>query len=292
MMSGISLNSPLAKPVSSLETAGYRAMDNEQSYYVYHKAPKPVAQVLLAGHFVMERLFAYAAWMRWARYLAEHNLSALRFDYRGCGESTGAFHHFTLRSWLEDCRAWHQFLRQQQPDLPIVLCGIGMGGLLMSNLFSEGLGDAMLLWSPSASGSDALRDTIIRRMATEMANAAGGKPKTWADYKAQFEQGQSIQGGGYTLTPELWSGAAQMKFVTPEGGREQGKDATGRPWKIVKLGMGHIPLIPGGGIWQALNPKVHVRIRRVPLNPDLSSFYRQNTEWLQSELVTRKQEVA
>jgi pimeloyl-ACP methyl ester carboxylesterase len=278
------LESGLAKPLNSVEQAGYIDIEGERGYYVMHRAAKPVAQVLLAGHFAMERLFSYAPWMRWARYLAEHNISALRFDYRGCGESTGAFKDFTLASWLQDCRLWHAFLKEQQPEVPILVCGLGMGGLLTSHLFGEGIGAGMLLWSPSSSGSDALRDTILRQVATAMANPEPGQPRSWQDYKAKLDQGEPMQAGGYTLTPALWTEAAEMNLILPEADRSAGTDVSGRPWKVVKLGLAHVPLIPAGGIWQALNPKVHVRIRRVPLNPDLRRFYAENIEWIHSVL--------
>lgn len=60
-------------------------------YTVLHQAKDRVARVLLAGRFASERYFAYHTWVRWARYLAERRIEALRFDYRGMGESTGVF---------------------------------------------------------------------------------------------------------------------------------------------------------------------------------------------------------
>ena len=271
--------SNLARPLAATETADYREVGGEQVYCVLHRSHAPVAQILLPGHFVTERPFAYALWTRWARCLADHGVSALRFDYRGCGESTGEFQHFTLRSWLEDCRAMYDFLKTQNPRLPVVLGGIGLGGLLSSQLFHEGLGDAMLLWSPSATGAAALRDTLLRRLAFDMTGT--GRSKTWADYEASLQQGESIEGAGYTLTSALWREASAMKLVLPDGGQEK-PDARGRSWKVVKLGQPHVPLIPGGGLWQALNPGL--RMRFAPLNPDLRAFYGENAQWILSKL--------
>jgi pimeloyl-ACP methyl ester carboxylesterase len=50
----------------------------------------------------------------------------LRFDYRGCGESPGAFEDFTLADWLEDVLAMLDSV-----DGPVVLAGSSMGGWLM-----------------------------------------------------------------------------------------------------------------------------------------------------------------
>ena len=278
-MSSTRTQTKFAKPTAGTETAGYLDVAGEQVYYVWHRSQAPIAQILLPGHFVTERPFAYALWARWARCLSDHGISALRFDYRGCGESTGEFSNFTMRSWLEDCRAMHDFLKGQAPQLPLVLGGIGLGGLLSSQLFHEGLGNAMLLWSPSATGAAALRDTLLRRLAFDMTSS--GRPKTWADYEASLQNGESIEGAGYTLTSALWRDATAMKLAVPDGGQDK-PDARGRSWKVVKLGQPHVPLIPGGGLWQALNPGL--RMRLAPLNPDLSGFYEENVGWIKARL--------
>lgn len=50
----------------------------------------------------------------------------LRFDYRGCGESPGAFENFTLADWRDDVLAMLDTI-----DGPVVLVGSSMGGWLM-----------------------------------------------------------------------------------------------------------------------------------------------------------------
>jgi hypothetical protein len=80
----------------------------------------------------------------------------------------------------------------------------------------------------------------------------------------------------------LWREAVEMKLVLPEGGRDNGVDAQGRPWRIKKLGQLEVPLVPGGGLWQALNPGL--RIRRAPLNPDLKGMFEENVQWIHSNV--------
>ena len=50
----------------------------------------------------------------------------LRFDYRGCGESPGAFEDFTLADWRDDVLAMIDLVQG-----PVVLVGSSMGGWLM-----------------------------------------------------------------------------------------------------------------------------------------------------------------
>ena len=59
----------------------------------------------------------------WARATGR---AFLRFDYRGCGESPGAFEDFTLADWRDDVTAMLATL-----DGPAVLVGSSMGGWLM-----------------------------------------------------------------------------------------------------------------------------------------------------------------
>jgi hypothetical protein len=65
-----------------LEQAGYLEFRGDHLYSVLHGVPNPVARVLLVGPFASERYFSYLPWVRWARYLADRRIEALRFDYR------------------------------------------------------------------------------------------------------------------------------------------------------------------------------------------------------------------
>jgi len=159
------------------------------------------------------------------------------------------------------------------------LCGIGLGGLFAAQLFHENLGDAMLLWSPSTSGADALRDTLLRRLAFDLSGPSSNRSKTWADYKASLEKDESVEAAGYTITSGLWREASEMKLVLPDS---SGTDSKGRPWKVTKLGQAEVPLVPGGGLWQALNPGL--RIRRAPLNPNLTKMFEDNVNWIYSNV--------
>ncbi len=58
---------------------------------------------------------------------AAHNGRAfVRFDYRGCGESPGAFEDFTLEDWRDDALAVID-----ATEGPVVLVGSSMGGWIM-----------------------------------------------------------------------------------------------------------------------------------------------------------------
>jgi pimeloyl-ACP methyl ester carboxylesterase len=69
----------------------------------------------------MEGSKALEAWAR------EQGRSFLRFDYRGCGASPGAFEEQSLANWRDDVLSMIDLLG----DEPVVLVGSSMGGWLM-----------------------------------------------------------------------------------------------------------------------------------------------------------------
>src|SRR5271169_6794784 len=121
-----------------LEQAGYLGSCGTYIYSVLHGVADPVARVLLVGPFASERHFSYIPWVRWARFLAARRIEALRFDYRGVGESTGAFEDMSLENWAEDVEFLATGLKKRSPDVPLLLHGLELGALLASKIFEKG----------------------------------------------------------------------------------------------------------------------------------------------------------
>ncbi len=236
---------------------------------------------MLAGPFASERVTTYAPWVRWARFLAQNGVTVLHFDYRGVGESTGAFEEMSVADWLDDLELCVRWLQGQYPGLPMVLHGLGFGGLLASNLFERGTCDALLLWSPPAKGDQSIREALLRRMSFDLVQAGAAEPKGAVDYLAQLNSGKPVSIEGYCISGRLWKDCTTLQLTTNGGDRA----ANERPRRIVKLKQTEVPLVAGSGLWQALNPRA--RMRHCPLNPDLSHFYTDNLKWIQ-ETVTLK----
>ncbi len=59
-------------------------------------------------------------------WAAETGRAFVRFDYRGCGESAGAFEDFTLEDWRDDALAVIDSVEE-----PVLLVGSSMGGWIM-----------------------------------------------------------------------------------------------------------------------------------------------------------------
>lgn len=277
---------------TSGESAGYLQVSAAcQIYYVLHPCERPLARVLLVGPFASERPHSYIPWVRWARYLAAHRMEALRFDYRGVGESTGDFEQMSFGDWVDDVKRMMGWLSQRDSELPVLLCGLGLGGLLAAQVFCEGHGDSLLMWSPPASGRDALREAMMRRLAADMATTAKGQPqKSWDDYQGMLESGQCVQVDGHGWSSRLWRDSAELKLQLREKEGHLTKEGEKRPWRMVKLNRSAAPLIPGFGQWMALNPRAQVH--RLPLNPDLTALFESSLGWMRDSLAATSPSVA
>src|SRR5687767_10419091 len=118
-----------AAAVETREHALYLNKGGQQRYCVVHR-PSGEAKggVLLAGPLGSERTYAYGVWVRWARALARRGFQVVRFDYRGSGESTGAFEEMSWRDWVEDGAVAAGLL--DDAGGPVIVHGLRFGALV------------------------------------------------------------------------------------------------------------------------------------------------------------------
>jgi len=252
--------------MQSLEQAGYFEVPGAHLYTVLHGVPDPFARVLLVGPFASERHYSYYPWVRWARYLAQRGIEVLRYDYRGIGESTGAFEQLTFEHWSEDVRLLAAWFATRSPALPLLLHGLEIGAILAGQSFQAGAGDALLLWSPPANANQALRASLLRWAGLEQLWESNDNRRSAADFIRQLEQGDPIEIAGYRWSPRLWQDS--LDFHLPPDLAEQRSEP--KPVRVVKLGREAAPLVkPYVGYDEA---------------KDLTGLYACNFEWFVATL--------
>jgi hypothetical protein len=259
--------------ISAVEEAGYFEVSDAHLYTVLHKVPDPIARVLLAGPLASERHTSYLPWARWARYLAARHIEVLRYDYRGIGESTGVFKDTTFENWKEDIQLLVHWFNGRSPDLPLILHGLEVGGLLAGHAFESGVGDALLLWSPPANANQALRSTLMRWVGLERIYKFEGEQKSVSDYIRHLEEGVRVEVEGYQWSSRLWRDSFEFRLPDKLSAETPSGVAYNRAVRVVKLPKEAAPLIKGGFIG-------HDEAK------DFSWLFAQNFEWISTVLAT------
>ncbi len=101
-------------------------------------------------------------------------MPALRFDYRGTGDSGGSeADPNTVQAWLASVRRAVRWLRQEAGVTQVVLVGFRVGALLAAQVAAE-LGDiaALVLVGPVASGRTYVREAMALRSFVAQTSAA------------------------------------------------------------------------------------------------------------------------
>jgi alpha-beta hydrolase superfamily lysophospholipase len=263
-----------------VERGTYIAAGGEQIYTISINCESPVAAVLLCGPFPTERLNSLGAWMKWARFLAANKVMAVRFDYRGTGESTGRFVEMDFDIWGEDIIRMADWMAENLETVPLILHGLGMGALLAQKAFALDKGNGLLMWSPPLEARDILKQGLMTRLAMDMALQKPGRRKSAHDYFNDLSSGQTIEVDGLTWSPALWRSSENMELDNQYALAGQGADGPSqRPWSHIVLGSDMAPLVRSSTLLRAMNPRAAV-VPSFPLNPDLSGFFRTNLDWI------------
>ena len=244
------------------EQAGYFEVSGAHLYTVLHRVPDAWASVLLVGAFASERHSSYVPWVRWARYLAARGLECLRYDYRGIGESTGAFGEMSFDTWIEDVEVLAGWLKSRSPGAPLLLHGLELGALLAGKVFEAGMADALLGWSAPTNANEVLRAALVRRIAMDNTFRYGDQRRRLPDYISQLEK-EPLEVDGYHWSARLWRDSFLLAQPDMDSGRT-------RPVKMLKLDKSAEPLVKGSTY--------------VSINPDLNELFADNFEWIATSL--------
>lgn len=189
------------------------------------------ATVLVVGPIGAERERAQRTTVCLARALARAGLATVRYDHRGIGESEGDFAPANFAEWTADARWIAATIAMERhdghggaargPRIPLVLLGIRAGATIAGELFTDGVGDGLLVIG--ALGARTLLLDMARRAAVaglvERARGgahANGAADGTAGATERLRRGESAWADGYELTPALWHEAAAHPLRLPD----------------------------------------------------------------------------
>ncbi|WP_324670016.1 alpha/beta hydrolase [Geochorda subterranea] len=128
--------------------------EGEQIIGVLHRPPASerteLPVVVMCHGFTGHKVESHRIFVKTARALARRGVAALRFDFRGSGDSAGEFDEMTVEGEVRDALAAMAYVRRQVGG-PVALLGMSLGGMV-ATLAAQRDGDvaALVLWAAVA----------------------------------------------------------------------------------------------------------------------------------------------
>ena len=143
----------------------YFGSPEKRLFGCFHQPPpgrKRKCAVLICQPVGHEYINSHRALRQLAARLADVGFPVLRFDYYGCGDSSGDAEEGRIPQWLEDVSAAISEIRQRTGLAQLCLVGLRLGGAL-STLAGVQCGDveSMVLWDPVVNGKSYLENLLF-----------------------------------------------------------------------------------------------------------------------------------
>ncbi len=121
--------------VTFMEKLHYVNVENDKIFLLYHqgKINKPLLVFVhgyASNHFATYNFFFTKA----VRYFQRNGYSTVRFDFRGCGNSTGMFEEQTISNWRKDLVKVLEFCKKNLKFSKIVGIGHSLGFFILMTL--------------------------------------------------------------------------------------------------------------------------------------------------------------
>lgn len=166
-------------------------------------AAESPAGIVICAPLAHEFDFSHRLLVEFARVLSGAGLWVLRFDYRGHGDSFGAFADYALEDYAADIRQAMAALEERAGVPCRGLCGLRLGATLAATIWAEDPRPGPLtLWEPVAQGAryldDLLRAILVKQMAHER-----GASTTREMLRQRIAHGEPVIFEGRPITPGL-----------------------------------------------------------------------------------------
>ena len=145
----------------------------------------PRGGVAVCYPFGQEYLRSHRALRELCHQLNEQGQHTLRFDYFGCGDSSGLAEESSIDQWLTDIGYGVEELREAAGLERVTLLGLRLGGLLAAVAGGRGLPlSRLVLWDPVLSGRAYLEEIAERHRSFMQGRP---RPRDWAEQQPPDE---------------------------------------------------------------------------------------------------------
>jgi pimeloyl-ACP methyl ester carboxylesterase len=157
--------------------------------------PGPHPIVVFLHGYTGSRIEDHCLFVKAGRDLCSNGISCLRFDFRGSGDSEGAFAEITAEGEISDAVRALEFARSLETADPrrVGMVGLGFGGAIAAGVVSKSAVKSLALWAP------------------------------WAFIEYQVERGGKIVRDPYAWLPETYKAAIKKTGRVDMGGFVRGK---------------------------------------------------------------------
>ena len=155
------------------ETGLYFPEGDGRLYGIVHEAAAgqpPRVPFVFCHPLGEEKLWSQRVFVTFARDLAARGHAVLRFDYRGNGDSSGAFEASSISTAREDLAAAIAWFRQRTGADTVGLLGLRLGATLAS-VTADARADVgpVILWAPIVDGDKYVQELLRINITTQMA---------------------------------------------------------------------------------------------------------------------------
>lgn len=170
--------------------------------------------VVLCHSYGEEKQYSHNVLTRFARYLGSHDISSVRFDHIGYGDSDGEIEDASVQSHVDETCAIIDLAKTELGVDRIVLVGLRFGATVAS-LVAESREDVagIVLWSPIVDGP-AFLQTLIRKYQLG-ALTSREKPKNAEEVSKLFAAGGQISVEGNNLGGNMVQQLKTLRLTTP-----------------------------------------------------------------------------
>jgi pimeloyl-ACP methyl ester carboxylesterase len=133
--------------------------------------------VVLCYPMGQEYVLAHRSFRRLSVLLAKAGFPVLRFDYRGCGDSSGDLPQVRLSGWLDDVNSAIVELQNRQAVDRVCLVGLRFGATLAALAgAARGGVDGIVLWDPAPNGRTHINELKDASVAGRVGPATDPEP--------------------------------------------------------------------------------------------------------------------